>query len=85
MHSIVCCLYSIKGVLPPLVAILLTTAQLESCHAAEERPPLSEELKRFQPPTDAKESIPFIYAVTASPSSRPTLPQNTLDGNQKRL
>ena len=48
---------------------------------AEYLPAVAEEMRRFQLPTDAKETLPFIYAVTARPSPRPTLPRNTVDGD----
>ena len=50
---------------------------------AEYVPAATEEMTRFQPPSDAKETLPFIHAVTASLSPRPTLPQNTVDGDPK--
>ena len=50
---------------------------------AEYVPALTKEMRRFQPPTDTKETLPFIYAVTARPSPRPTLPQNTVDGDPR--
>jgi hypothetical protein len=43
--------------------------------------PPSNEMKRFKTPDDAEDSPPHIYAVTARPSPRPTVPQNTVDGD----
>lgn len=46
---------------------------------AEYVPPLTQEMRRFQAPEDAGQTPPRVYAVTASPSPRETLPQNTVD------
>ena len=43
--------------------------------------PPSNEMKRFKASGDAEDRPAHIYAVTARPSLRPTVPQNTMDGD----
>jgi len=52
--------------------------------SAEYVPPPTPEMTRFDPPEGLPaDAPPSIYAVTARPSPRPTVPQNTIDGDPR--